>query len=545
MTQSNLATQPLESLGALLFTAYADFAASAPVQYADTATRYYEQDNDIMQSRIMYLNKEDDLVEDTAATNTRIAHGFFPELVDQKVQYILGDEGIEVHSKDDDSTLDEYLAPYFTDDWQLTMQELVEGASIKGFEGLFARTTADGTLRFQVADGTKLVPVFDDFGALVRVLRYYTESRYSTEKQKAIKVEHCDVWGAEGVAYYIQDAEGEATAFKLDPEIEINPADHIQAEIENPEFDPDIMDEADHWLPLGRNYSAFPFHILNNNRRATSDLQPIKGLIDDYDVMNCFLSNNLQDMAEAFYVIKGGEGEDIAALKKNIKARKAIKVRDVDGAGVDVKTYNIPVEGRKVKMELDEVNIYRSGMGFNSQQLGDGNITNVIIKSRYTLLDMKASKLIARLKSCLKWQAELVIADINLAHSTSYTADDICFEIEPKAIVNESDIVKDKQIEQQTKQLEVQTILQAAPRIGDDMTLELICESLDIDFDEVQKKLEEEEQAAPNDVVTDPTAFLPQNNEASAAKAAQTAQQQPTVDPATGLPVDPNVSATT
>lgn len=546
MTQSNLATQPLEAMGGLLFNAYTDFAASAPVEYADIATRYYEQENDIEQSRILYENSEGNLVEDHNATNTRISHGFFPELVDQKVQYILGDDGIEAHSANDDDKLDELLAPYFTDDWQLTMQELIEGASIKGFEGIFARTTADGSLRFQVADALKLVPVFDDFGTLVRVLRYYTESRYSTEKKKSVKVEHCDVWSEEGVAYYIQMSEGDTTAFKLDPAVEINPADHITATMENPDYDEDTMDEGDRWLPLGRNYSRFPFHILQNNRRGTSDLKPIKGLIDDYDIMNCFLSNNLQDMSEAFYVIHGAESEPLDRLMKNIKSRKGIKVRDVDGAGVDMKTYQIPTEGRKVKMELDEVNIYRSGMGFNSQQLGDGNITNVIIKSRYTLLSMKASKLIARLKACLKWQAELVVDDINLANGTSYTADDIVFDIEPKAIVNESDIIKDEYTEAQTEQLKAQTILQLAPRIGDDETLRLICEQFDLDFDEIQKDLEEE--AAPEGgVVTDPTAFLPQNNEQSAAKAAATQQQQgqPTppppaaVDPATGLPYPP------
>lgn len=543
MAQSNLATTPLDSMGALLFTAYADFKASAPVEYAEIAGRYYEQENDIEQSRIMYEDAEGHLQENTAATNTRISHGFFPELVDQKVQYILGDDGIEAHSANDDDKLDELLAPYFTDDWQLVMQELIEGASIKGFEGIFARTTSDGTLRFQIADALRLVPVFDEYGALVRVLRYYSESRYSTEKQRNVVIQHCDVWGEEGVAYYIQDDEGNATAFKLDPAVDINPADHIQAEIENPEFDEDTMDEGDRWLPLGRNYSRFPFHILQNNRRGTSDLKPIKGLIDDYDVMNCFLSNNLQDMSEAFYVIHGAESEPLDRLLKNIRGRKGIKVRDVDGAGVDMKTYQIPTEGRKVKMELDEINIYRSGMGFNSQQLGDGNITNVIIKSRYTLLSMKASKLIARLKACLKWQAELVVADINLANGTSYTADDVCFEIEPKAIVNESDLIKDEYTEAQTEQLKAQTILQLAPRIGDDQTLELICEQFDLDFDKIQKELEEE--AAPEGgVVTDPTAFLPQNNEQSAAKAAATQQQQgqptppaaPAVDPATGLP---------
>lgn len=520
MTLSNLATHPLDQLGQYLHTGYLDFAASAPVRYAEVANKYYDGENDILGTRIMYINNEGDPVEDTTATNTRIAHGFFPELVDQKVQYILGDEGVEVHpTEEDDTKLEELLDEYFTDDWQLTMQELIEGASVKGFEGLFARTTTDDSLRFQIADALHLVPIFDEYGKLVRILRFYNERRYSSEKQKTVIVRHCDAWDSTEVAHYIQEDEGNTTSYYLDPTVAINPAPHIIAQAENPDYIEGESDESERWLPLGRSYDAFPFHILNNNRRGVSDLSPIKDIIDDYDLMNCFMSNNLQDMTEAFYVIRGAENEPLDKIKQNIKSRKAVKVRDVDGAGVDVHTYNIPVEGRSKKMELDEVNIYRAGMGFNSQQLGDGNITNVVIQSRYTLLNMKAAKLITRLKACLKWQAELVVADINRKNGTAYVASDICFDIEPKAIINESALILDKKTEAETEQLKVQTVLQIAPRIGDDETLRLICEQFDLDFDEVQGKLEDEEAQGAGEGVVDPMQFLPQNNPVSAAKA--------------------------
>ena len=37
-------------------------------------------------------------------------------------------------------------------------------------------------------------------------------------------------------------------------------------------------------------------------------------------------------------------------------------------------------------------------MGFDPTKVGDGNITNVVIQSRYTLLDLKANALEKRLK---------------------------------------------------------------------------------------------------------------------------------------------------
>jgi len=63
-------------------------------------------------------------------------------------------------------------------------------------------------------------------------------------------------------------------------------------------------------------------------------------------------------------------------------------------------------------MELDGQNIYRFGMGFNSLQVGDGNITNVVIKSRYSLLDLKCNKKEKQLKKFLKKIVKVVLDEI-------------------------------------------------------------------------------------------------------------------------------------
>ena len=85
---------------------------------------------------------------------------------------------------------------------------------------------------------------------------------------------------------------------------------------------------------------------------------------------------------------------------QNIKTKKHIGVEP--GGDVDIKTVDIPIVARQAKLEIDEKNIYRFGMGFNSSQLGDGNITNVVIRSRYALLDLKCNKLEIRLRSFLR-----------------------------------------------------------------------------------------------------------------------------------------------
>ncbi|MCQ5192062.1 phage portal protein, partial [Eubacterium callanderi] len=64
-------------------------------------------------------------------------------------------------------------------------------------------------------------------------------------------------------------------------------------------------------------------------------------------------------------------------------------------------------------------------MGFNSALIGDGNITNIVIKSRYALLDLKCNKLELRLKGFMKQLIQLALDEINTAKKTDYQIKDV------------------------------------------------------------------------------------------------------------------------
>ena len=85
-----------------------------------------------------------------------------------------------------------------------------------------------------------------------------------------------------------------------------------------------------------------------------------------------------------------------------------------DDGGVDVKTVDVPYQTRQAKLELDEKNIYRFGMGVNTAGLKDTNATtNIAIKAAYSLLDLKCSKLEIRLKQLLRRLLKPIIVKIN------------------------------------------------------------------------------------------------------------------------------------
>lgn len=207
--------------------------------------------------------------------------------------------------------------------------------------------------------------------------------------------------------------------------------------------------------------------------------------------MNCGLSNDLVDLSQGFYVVKGFQGDNIEELITNVKSRKFVGVDD--NGDVDVKTVNIPYEARRTQMEIDEKNIYRFGFAFNSNNVGDGNITNIVIKSRYTLLDLKCEALEKRAKKLLRRILEPVLDEINEVNGTGYTTKNVYFVFEREMIVNELDNAQIELVKAQTKQTNIGTILNVATILGQELVQEQVCEELELDYDDIKDKLPKQE----------------------------------------------------
>lgn len=183
----------------------------------------------------------------------------------------------------------------------------------------------------------------------------------------------------------------------------------------------------------------------------------------------------------------GFQGDNLDELQQNLKTKKIIGVDE--GGGVEVKTVDVPYQARKAKADEDEKNIYRFGMGFNSSQVGDGNITNVVIRSRYTLLELKANKLEKRLKKLLKQIVKVVLDEINKNNKTAYQISDIKFDFVREIMTNETENYSNEKIKAETQQIQLNSILNVAANLDDETVVKAICDILDIDYEEIKDKL--------------------------------------------------------
>jgi SPP1 family phage portal protein len=428
---------------------------------------YYEGRHDIQHYRMFYYDSTGQLVEDKTKSNIKIPHPFFTELVDQQVQYMLSGGGFITS---DDPALAEALKPYFGDRFVSEAAKLLTATVVQGWGYVYAYKDESGGTRFIAADGLGVAEVRskDASDNAEYIIRYYDDKMAKDNTT----ITHIEVWDKDQTTYYVQEGSGK---IEKDTDEVVNPRPHI------------IYTQPDSDDLYYEDLGYIPFFRLDNNERRQSSLHTVKALIDDYDLMSCGLSNNLTDLVEGIYAVRGYPGDDLDKLVQTIRTKRAVGV-DSDG-DVEIRTVDIPYEARRTKLELDEKNIYRFGMGFNSAQVGDGNITNIVIKSRYALLDLKCNKLEIRLKALLRTLVGIALDEINAEGATGYTDEDVVIEFNREIMTNALDNEQIELAKVQTVGARVNTLLSAATVLGEGIAAEEIAAALGLDWEEIKDRV--------------------------------------------------------
>lgn len=443
-------------------------------QFARTGERYYDGDHDIKKYRLFYYNADGKLVEDLTRSNVRISHPFFTELVDQCTQYVMSGDRFVVA---DDQKLQTYMDNYFNtnDSFISELSDCITDSQVKGWAYMYAYKNAKDKMAFAAADALDVIEVREkdaDDGCKYTIYHYIER----IDKGRKI-IKRIQVWDEKETWFYTQ-VDGDV---QLDESKQVNPRPHVlytQGKKATTYFD---------------GFGYIPFIRLDNNKKQFSSLKPVKPLIDDYDLMASSLSNNLIDFDSPIYAIKGFEGDNLDELQTNLKTKKIVGLGEE--GGIDIKTVDVPYQARQAKLELDEKNIYRFGMGLNTAGLKDTSATtNIAIKAAYSLLDLKAKKIEKNLKKMLRKLVEIVVDEINNADGTAYQVEDVRFEFTHEIMSNAQENAQIKLTEAQTKQAEINTILSVANVLDDETVVKSICDWLDIDYEEIKDKLPAKEE---------------------------------------------------
>lgn len=445
-------------------------------QAAKVGQRYYDGEHDILEYTMFYYNAEGELVKDEYRSNIKIPHPFFTELVDQGTQLVLSssDDGF-IKSKD--PALQKWLDTYFNKNhrFKVELSETITGQQAKGFDYMFAYKKND-RLTFENADCMGVVEVegrFTEDKKDQRIYKYMDRiDKDGNQRWKILVIDD------ENTYYYQQTNDGN---IETDETVEMNPRPHAM-----------YKDKAGKLFK--KKIGFLPFFRLDMNKKRVSLLKAVKPLIDDYDLMASSLSNNLVDFDTPIHVVRGYPDDNLDEIQKNIKTKKLIGVGEE--GGVDIKTVDVPYEARKQKLELDEKSIYRFGMGLNMAGLKDtAATTNIAIKAAYSLLEMRCNKIIDQLELFLQQLVEVVLAEINEKEGTDFQLEDVYFDFTPEIMSNSLENAQIDLTEAQKRQAEINTLLSLAERLDDETLMQLICEQLDLDYEEIKELLPDPKEA--------------------------------------------------
>lgn len=414
--------------------------------------RYFRDQNDILKKDLKTYtvfdqktgNKKQIVNENKS--DEHLPHGFYWKQVNQKKSYICGkpititynipidgdkDEKTKSAEKKITNMVWNTLGPKF----EKLIKNRVKEASNKGRAWLHPNYR-DGKLVFEKYPAEECIPIYDNETQtyLIGFIHFYTIQDLTGDKpENRVYVEY---WDEKEVRYYIETKVNNTTIF-LEDVTKPRPECHWYREVYDNALNNLKRIEKHSW-------GKVPFIEIENNEEKMTDLEPIKPLIDAYDLINSNYVNTVEDLKEIIWLINGYGAEDLLTLIENLKINGVARTNDMAGK-IDAKLLNIPYEARQALLKGLKELIYEFGRAVdtsNKDLIGQAP-SGVSLEFLYTDLDMKADDMIGGLTSALYEVLWYVLQDLKMQGKIPEEINEFDFRIEfnKSRIFNETEII--------------------------------------------------------------------------------------------------------
>jgi SPP1 family phage portal protein len=349
------------------------------------AKRYYENDNDIKRKGVV-PKKEGGEKDPLRNADNRIPHNHHEIIVDEKISYLFTYPVL--FDIDDDKDKNNKLTGVLGEDFRRKIKNVATEASNCGTAWLHY-WIKDKEFKYEMVETEQMIPTYSNTleRELTAVIRYYTvleEQDAGAGEDKAILI--VQYWtNKDMLEYKFQDntTAGEPTPVKII---------HKLGEV--------------------------PFIEFANNAKKSSDLSRYKPQLDLYDRVMSGFANDLEDIQQIIYILENYGGQDLGEFLGDLKRYKTVKTEsDVNGGssgGLKTLQIEIPVEARKVILEILKKQIYESGQALQQDVEGVGNASGVALKFFYRKLELKSGLMETEFRSGLNKLAKAVLKFLNM-----------------------------------------------------------------------------------------------------------------------------------
>ncbi|MBR0428181.1 MAG: phage portal protein [Clostridia bacterium] len=415
MTQAEIIKSSLPNIDSEIIKSFIkDDMASPLKKQMRIGQNYFEGKHDICFKKLNEYTikgtiKNDDgterevekIIEIPNKSLVKVAHRYHWKLVKQKQNYVAGkpitityepiiDEDLEEEQvkkikKDNKKVVGKFwdiLGPGFDN----FIKESIVNMSNKALAVWHPYYNEQGKLIYCNVDPLEVIDIYDT--KTQKILTDVLHNYQIIENEK--KKRYVEWETSQETKYYIEDTNEIAGTEEYLPDVSrINPEPHW---ITQHLFNGQLSKVEPH------GWGKVPYIIIKNNEEKQTDLEPIKDLIDAYDLINSNFINTIEDLKEFIYKINGYGAENLVELVERIKIMGIVRNNDATGK-IETETIPFPYEARQIILKLLEEKIYEFGRGVNtnrSELIGQAP-SGISLEFLYTDLDLKADECIANL----------------------------------------------------------------------------------------------------------------------------------------------------
>lgn len=409
-----------------------------------TGERYYVNNHDILQRKIMAIGEGGELQEIKHLPNNKVIDNQYAKMVDQKNNYLLGKPPT---FKSENEEYTEKINLIFGPSFLRTLKAIGEDSLNCGLGWLYIHYDDNGDLAFKRIRPHELIPIWRDaeHTVLEMAIRVYPVLHHQDNQEKVIyKVE---VFDKTGISYFEYDA-----AFK--------PAEPYHA---------DYFTVHDGETANGYNWSKIPLVAFKYNSKETPLINRVKSLQDGINVMLSDFENNMQENANnTILVLKNYEGENLGEFRRNLATFRAINIHasSEGGGGVDTLKIDVNPDNYQLILAYLKKALIENAMGYDAKDdRMAGNPNQMNIQSMYSDIDLDANGTEVEYKAAMEQVIWFVNSHLANTGQGDFTGENVDIIFNRDVLINESEAIAN--LRQSVGLLSTETIIAQHPFVTD------------------------------------------------------------------------------
>ena len=377
-----------------------------------TGRRYYEGKHDVLNKKRTTIIENGKLMELENLPNNKIVDNKVDDLVDQKVNYMLG-KPLEIKTEDD------RITDIFNRKFQRTLLNVCSDSQIAGKGYLYPYIDANGDIAFKRLKPENILPFWrDDDHTQLDAFVYLYDMEVYTPLGANQTVTFVEFYTKDKVKYYTYQNQNLYINQEKDEQRYINAG--------NVFYD----------------WGQVPLICFKGNHIEQPIINRVKCLQDALNEMYSILADNMmEDSRNTILVLKNYDGTDLADFRQKLAQYGAVKINTVNGdGGVEALKIEVNTANYQFIIHALKTAIIENGRGFDAKDDRMANNPNQMnIMSMYSDIDLDSNQIEVEFQASFETMLEFIGVYYNILGGNAL--DDVEFIFNKLTPVNEGEII--------------------------------------------------------------------------------------------------------